>query len=517
MTDAGFLEAKSYLLEAQGDQKISLYDHLSEVLLKVLEHKPKNVLQTFENISRDVKRDRLTTASDQGIKSANHDAPLLSVAKRQIKLFESAEKEEEIPTETSTPVVPNIVKEQQIFEQCGVSVGREETVLLQFSIQKLAKTVGSSVISLRFWGKILGTNNDYYVVEGTLADGVEDVDGADEEEESQPNGGPAVGASNEEAEDPEMTALSDLDDTPKPHFKKQPAIPTETNTGANKHWYWVCNDPSKPWTKLPAVKPHHIVTARKIKKVFSGNLAQAVHSYPPFNGNEGNLLRAQIARISAATQISPVGYFTFPEEEPEDDDGAQTIETVQDFEGVAMEELGKTAAWAHHSSALLPQGRCLWYSVQQEKDENDDEDHEEEVEEALDEEEPETASPLLTVVTEDTPNDSEYGAAWSAKTFPSYAPEVACMSSNNWPGAYGVAADRGTYFRNIYVGWGMKHSPQAFVPLAIQTVESEYDAPLECAQDPSAEEEQALEEEREDKEGADLEDDDGDGSGDDED
>jgi len=512
MTDTGFLDAKSYLLESGDDQNISLYDHLSEVLLKVLEHKPKNVLESFETISRSVKRDRLASASGQAPKTANHDVPLLSVAKRQIKLFERPEGEGET-AETNTPVVPNVVKEQQIFEQCGIGMGREETVLLQFAIQDLAKTVGDSVISLRFWGKILGTNADYYVVEGTLAEGADEADikqEVDDKDEGEPEGG-----TNDD--DAELTEIGELDDVPKPHFKKQPTIPMEIGQGGNKHRYWVCSEPSKPWIKLPPVTPNQIVVARKIKKIFTGSLNQAVHSYPPFKGTEANLLRAQIARISAATHVSPTGYFAFPEEEQEEDDGGFTIETVQDFEGLAMEELGKTESWAHHSPAVLPQGRCQWYSVQQEKAENDDEEQDEETDEPLDEEEPETAPPLLTAVTEDTPNDSEYGAAWSAKTFPSYAPEVACISSNNWPGAYAVATDRGTYFRNLYVGWGQKHSTAAFVPPAIQTVESEYDKPLDCAQDPSVEEEQALEEEREDKEGGDLEDDDEDGEGEDDD
>ena len=45
-----------------------------------------------------------------------------------------------------------------------------------------------------------------------------------------------------------------------------------------------------------------------------------VDSYPPFPGNEGNLLRAQIARISASTQISPAGYFIFDDEDEEEEE-----------------------------------------------------------------------------------------------------------------------------------------------------------------------------------------------------
>lgn len=505
MTDTGFLDAKSYLLETGDSNNVSLYDHLSEVLLQVLEKKPKNVLESFETISRNVKRDRLVTPSGQAPRTAQMEAPLLSVAKRQVKLFETPQDDKQNSVEPSSPILPNVVKEQQIFEQCGISVGREESVLLQFAIQDLAKTVGDGVISMRFWGKILGTNSDYYVVEGTLAEGAEDIE---PEQENGSKGQENQYASDGNTDSDDLTGLSELDDTPKPHFKKPPTVPMEAGQGANKHRYWVCSEPSQPWIKLPPVTPAQIQVARKIKKLFTGSLSAPVHSYPPFEGTEANLLRAQIARISSATHVSPMGYFAFPEEEVEEEDGAQTLETVQDFEGLAIEELSNTESWAHHSSALLPQGRCQWHSLQQEKDDNEEDADEDEAEEPPEEEEPETAPPLLAALNEDRPNASEDGGAWAGKLCPSYAPEVACISSNNWPGAYAVATDRGTYFRNVYVGWGLKHSTQPFIPPAIQPVESEYDKPLECAQDPTAEEEQALEEEREDKEGDDLDDED---------
>lgn len=42
--------------------------------------------------------------------------------------------------------------------------------------------------------------------------------------------------------------------------------------------------------------------------------------YPPFPGREEHLLRAQIARISATTQISPANYYTCEEEEDESEE-----------------------------------------------------------------------------------------------------------------------------------------------------------------------------------------------------
>ena len=50
-----------------------------------------------------------------------------------------------------------------------------------------------------------------------------------------------------------------------------------------------------------------------------------VISYPPFPGNEANYLRAQIARISCSTHVSPQGYYIFEEDEDEDEEGGEKV------------------------------------------------------------------------------------------------------------------------------------------------------------------------------------------------
>ena len=130
-------------------------------------------------------------------------------------------------------------------------------------------------------------------------------EGGEEEQEGEEEEGEE--SREEEAEEAKE---GDDDNLPTPDYKPPPVIPKEeTGTGCNKKTYFVCNEPGTEWTKLPPVTPAQIVCARQIKKFFTGNLEAAVISYPPFPGTEINYLRAQIARISAGTHISPVDYY----------------------------------------------------------------------------------------------------------------------------------------------------------------------------------------------------------------
>lgn len=511
-SDSAFLAAKAFLLKSDGEG-VSAYDHLSEVLLKVLETKPTDALQSIEKISQDVKRDRLKAT----VKSSapRRSAPALpEVYQRQAKLFSKGEGEDE----ASTITVPNIVKEAQLYEQCGLGIGHDEIMHIQFAMRKLASSL-SNVQSIRLWGKIIGTNSDYIIVEGTPAEGVEFDEADSAEDDASANAAaPSAddGGADPSAEDDDSLEMQQLQDAPKSQFKPTPPIPREVMSGANKHWYWVTSEPGQPWVKLPSVSPSQIAVSRKIKKLFSGNLEAPVHSYPPFDGKEKHLLRAQIARITAATVVSPAGYFAFPEDQDEDDEERVNVEAVPDYEGMALEELAKAESWAHHSGFILPQGRCQWYSPIKEHTDEDDEQEEEE-EDVAEEVEPETGPLMLTSCAEDRVCSPQAESAWSAKVYPSYSPDIVCIRSNNWPGAAAIATDRGTFFRNIYFGWGIKYSAQPYMPSAIQSVLSECEVQLTQVADPSVEEEMALEEEREDKEGNDLGDDNNDSDDDDDD
>lgn len=51
-----------------------------------------------------------------------------------------------------------------MLQEAGISFGKKQTLLLDNSIRRLAEEVDAK--ELRFWGKILTREQDYYVVQG---------------------------------------------------------------------------------------------------------------------------------------------------------------------------------------------------------------------------------------------------------------------------------------------------------------------------------------------------------------
>lgn len=472
--------AKAYLLQASTKSNQSLYDHLAKVLTKVFDERPTNSVDIFESISRRVKRETFKARGDSII---DNFVPTTEfrLASKQKNLFEKVGDMDEMEAEEEieTPL-PNLMDLAFYFEQGGVGLGREETYRIFLALKHLVEQYPLQTV--RFWGKILGTKMNYFIAE------VQYREGEDEEEEGEKE--------TEETSEKEDDEDEEKDDTPKSEWKPPVVIPKEMNkTGANKFVYFVCNQPGEKWTKLPPVTPAQISISRKIKKMFTGELDRDVISYPPFPGNEANYLRAQIARISAGTQISPLGYYQFDDEEEEEDEEGGRTEFVEnpDFEGVPVRELADPTMgnWVHHVQYVLPQGRCTWFNPLEKDEDAEDEEEEEEKEEA-DEPEPELGPPLLTPLSEDVEIDTT--PAWTCKLsshlIPQYA--VAVVKSNLWPGA--CAFSDGRKFENIYIGYGHKYNSNNYSPPPPPPMEKEYPSGPEIteAEDPTVEEEAAL-------------------------
>uniref|UniRef100_A0A4X2K5E2 Radial spoke head 6 homolog A n=1 Tax=Vombatus ursinus TaxID=29139 RepID=A0A4X2K5E2_VOMUR len=420
--------------------------------------------------------------------------PTYEMAEKQKILFlRGGEGEQEMEEEITEIPVPNIIESAFYFEQAGVGLNSDETFRIFLSLKQLVEQ--QPVQTCRFWGKILGLQRNYLVAEVEFREGEEEEEEEEAEELVEGAGDGMQGFGEEEGEEDEEKAV---DEPPKPTWKPPPVIPREdSRTGANKYLYFVCNEPGRPWTKLPHVTPAQIVNARKIKKFFTGNLDTPIVSYPPFPGTEANYLRAQIARISAGTHVSPLGFYQFGEEEDDEEEeggaGRDSYEENPDFEGIPVAELVDSLAnWVHHTQHILPQGRCTWVNPNQKSEEEEELGEEEEKADDPEEVEQEIGPPLLTPLSEDA--EILQLAPWTARLSCALCPQysVAVIRSNLWPGAYAYAVGR--KFENIYIGWGHKYSQENFNPTLPPAVQTEYVIGPETVEmaDPTVEEEQAL-------------------------
>ncbi|VDD83964.1 unnamed protein product, partial [Mesocestoides corti] len=222
--------------------------------------------------------------------------------------------------------------------------------------------------------------------------------------------------------------------------------------------------------------------SRQTCVLLSGNLENNINTYPPFPGKEKHLLRAQIARISAATHISPADFFQ-PNE-----DGEEAIANPE-YEPLSPSELADSSLenWVHHSMFILPQGRTKSAPALKPESSSHGEDEEEDEEE---EEEEEVGPPLLHPIAED--DDLDDGTpAWCVKQSPN---GTVLVSSNYWPGAYAIATEERWW--NVYIGWGQKQlSGEAYRPINLHPpVADQFDDSEEACRevdDPSHEEEEA--------------------------
>ena len=110
---------------------------------------------------------------------------------------------------------------------------------------------------MRLWGKIRGTEKDYYIAEGK----VEAVEGGEGE-----GGAPVM---DEDAE--------------------------ARGAGVNVFVYWVTNSAmceAGAWTQLPDLNPRDIKNARSIKYCLSGDINRKLYTNPFYFETEKTYLRA---------------------------------------------------------------------------------------------------------------------------------------------------------------------------------------------------------------------------------
>ncbi|OQV13920.1 putative Radial spoke head protein 6-like protein A [Hypsibius exemplaris] len=361
----------------------------------------------------------------------------------------------------------------------------------------------AKILTVKFWGVINGLKNDYYIAE-TDADPPDD-----EEEEAEADAEKnAEGEEEKGNEIPEIEGFENLPPIPKPMLKPLPSLVKEpSGSGINRNSYYVATKLDGTWVRLPPATPDQIIISRKIHRGFTGDLKAKVSTFPVFPGVEANYLRAQIARISAATQICPEGYYMLDGEEDFEQGAAPPFNLLNNpqYKPPAFQDLSQPhmKVWMHCGQYILRQGRTFFYDAfEANRDEDEDEDEDERVRqpkypvwypEKADWYEPEnTVPPPLCSVMNDAAIEgcTPWSLHFGSKTFPSHSFIVA--RSNLWPGANTILHDQGKSFFNIYFGNGLKYRSN-FVPKMPSHVKHEkYDPTLHEEIDPTPEEEEEI-------------------------
>ncbi|XP_076762249.1 radial spoke head protein 4a [Xylocopa sonorina] len=530
--------AKKFLQKHSSESNDSLYDHLTEVLAKILAERPQNAVDIFEEYSRRVKEERFKTRDTHHLRDVYVPPAQYEEARKIVELFKDVQgiyegegdekldeaEEDEEGDQKKKKSVPNMLDLLYYFEQTNVGMPRREMVLINLSVRKLLTE--APIENVRFWGKILGSPKNYYVVEADLqAEELNNrLERMEEEEERKraeertkaeetartekeaaenvekeaTEGGEGAEATKEKDEEGLKLVFPPL---PTHSWVPPPEVPSEKiGTGTNAKVYFVCNEPgTDKWIELPPVTPQQIVIARQIVRCCTGNLETPLYTFPPFPGTEKNYLRAQIARISAATQVSPIGFFTFAGEDEEEalmeeiEEGGILTENAH-YDPLPVKELidRSMSNWCHHAPYILKQGRVAWWNPKSEEEEiGDEEELDEEEEEMKAGPEREVGPPLLTPLSEDAIVDSiiPWRALQSSHVQPDQA--VALIRSNIWPGAFAFACAR--RFANVYIGWGHKYLAYNYSPPVMPPVQDQYKIGPEIMeiQDPTFEQEEA--------------------------
>ncbi|XP_022171447.1 radial spoke head protein 4 homolog A-like [Myzus persicae] len=321
-------------------QPITYFEYYSENI-KILYQKsqPDPDLNFLNNIDIDIYNKTIEIYKDTIYNVKEYKASSISYGYEVEGEYDDVQYNEEIDEIN----VQDLSKSNNMFNKAGCGITNDESHLIGITIDQMSQL--GKFKSIRYWGKIIGLKHNYYILEcdwknkeleyklrllnvilnDSKKNVPHDYENENENEDvelekyilsEEENGYLSRTASVPISKD--INDESDVFDSLRSEECSFP--PTELDNddylsheifgfGANKKSYFVTNQLNDSWIELPLLKPHHIIQSRNIKRYFTGDLESPVESYPLFQGLEKHYLRAQIARITAATQISPRDYF----------------------------------------------------------------------------------------------------------------------------------------------------------------------------------------------------------------
>lgn len=232
--------------------KTDMYSHLTEVFNRMMLHHPTDAYEKFEEISALVKQTNFKIRDPRQDFDVNKQAgavtnqemldfidKFLNLLKETPDLVSAADRN--LVSDKLDCQIPCYPQQAEMLEWAGIGFGEDRNFLIQKSLKRLARI--SKATRVEFFGKILCSNQDYWVAWGNLPN-----------QESGP---------------------------------KNP-LQESRGKGMNEIVFWVTHNLVNDWVQLPDVQPEHIIKARGMKKMLTGNLNFKI-AYPL---QERHILRA---------------------------------------------------------------------------------------------------------------------------------------------------------------------------------------------------------------------------------
>jgi len=422
-------------LQEKAEGKPSVYEHFASIIDKVVLQKPDDPFGALEVLSRLLK---VETPQSESFEENEIEAMKTKATSMMAVTAVPTEGEGEGAAPKTVCAIPDFMEESAMLEWAGVGFGELESYQIMCSLRKLAADSSEDGIKqLRFWGKILGISADYYVAEGQL------------EAEGDP-------------------------DENDPTYEKQ-------GEGCNAFTFWVTTSLTGKWEKLPHTRAKHIIAARKIKKIMTGDLNAKVITHPHFPGpaekepfsTEKELLRAQIAQITADTVLCIKGFMVLDEE------GNLDQEAMEKFVTPPVSDLAKLDGWTHERDHILKSGRTKHDEIPEDAEEEEEKKKAEKMkkEQEADPKRSRVRSiatdPDLQWAVRQGGDKSLYSAGAEGEVKSYTVTTVRCLT---WPGAVTVA--KGGSVTNIYVGQGLKYGEPDFFPCAPLDIQEEPEDPV---------------------------------------
>ena len=458
----------SALLQSVAASNPALHSHLTALISHLIQHQPSNAFQSFEKLSSHLLtppptlHPLLSSSPPPSVTSFLTSSPYLfnrPPPPTPTNPDDPPPDPEDPPT--IPPFIPDLPSLTSLLSEAGLSPHPPLTLLLDRALTLLAQRE-AGVESIRYWGTLYTTSaRDYHVFEVKKTSYDEDEEREKALREGGGGGGGMGGGGGEGGvgvwEGRELLG-----------------------SGANEYAYYVTQDvhtPSPTFTQLPSTSPRLIQDARATRRLLRGDLRAAVGGFPRFAGVEADLVRAQVARISAGTVVVPRG--AWKEEEGE---------VVLEDEGWRGVGVGERVEWVHARGHLRKDGR-VEPPAEEDEEGGEEEDEGKRAEKAARKAAAfEAKRPLLAAVVGEVwtrrvhagldvgrvgevkgEAGEEDGGEGGGAARVGVSELVSSCWSLLWPGAVSVV--RGREYGSVYLGWGLKAGAGRVERLPAQEVE----------------------------------------------